>query len=154
MKAMTPADLSPKDLDRLACDAVGIEAIGWGYLEKGKNVDRWDLCGPWIELGSGVQGCGVLASIQRAHDRGDETEGPFEIFPSVSEEPAACAVLEEAAMRAGAGRIETVVTPEYTQAQVNRTRIWSRVFLNESNTQKYRAVALAVVAWAEAKEAI
>ena len=118
---MSDADsTTAADLDKLACEAVDIKP----------------LHAPWHGPPEG------------------EMSVPFErdadpVYPPVSEEPAACAMLEEAAI-AVANRIEIVITDSYAQAQVGRSRVWSRVFRNEAKRPKERAVALAVVAWRDA----
>ena len=130
------SEMTPAELDRAACEAVGIEPIGYTQVRDG--IERHFSPGnEWV--------CDKLI----AKEGGTKVANS----PPVSQDPAARAMLEEAAIKAGANRIEIVITSDYAQAQIlGHRRIWSRVYCADSETPKERAVALAVVAWAQAIE--
>lgn len=134
------ASLPPEELDRLACEAVGLEPwhteyraarVGSGAPHVFAADEWWSRCEQklWAEV----------ETLHRWH--------------MVSTQPAACAVLKAAFLEMGdCQSIEIHLS--------NRFERYVRVRLNagpwiheERNTGKTeeRAVALAVVAWAQAK---
>ena len=139
---MKPEDLTPEELDRLACESVGIEPIGWGYDQEFGGRREW-----LVIDGMDLDDC------EKAARRGQEVTGNKArmLWLAVSQEPAACAMLK-AAISASGWRMRVDLFPAAEDpAHRWRCSVGATADLWDSSAcfaeTEERATALAVVSW-------
>lgn len=143
-----PADLSPEELDRLACEAVGIEPEIWVWPIRTESGNRHEYRPAYWR-----------GEPQNWRDTFDADPEEVEVFPPVSSDPAACAMLKAAMSEAGLPMLLIFYGEDVLAMLCDATTEWHRGALELIATAEIRtraeteerAVALAVMAWAQAK---